>query len=125
MKPYSMELRRRVLADRDAGMPTSQVAARHEVSRAWVRRLVQRRRETGEIGPRQQKRHGPKPFLERHEVDLLEILRDQPDASLESISWQLMCRQPDYVSRDSVRKALKQLEAAGKIDSRVSRGNVA
>ena len=50
MGTYSMDLRTRVLADWDAGMKAEEVAAKYRVSRAWVHRLVQRRRETGEIG---------------------------------------------------------------------------
>ena len=52
MDAYPMELRRRVLADCDAGMNTLAVAIKHDVSPAWVRRLKQRRRESGEISPR-------------------------------------------------------------------------
>jgi transposase len=35
-------------------MDVYSVAAQYEVSRAWVHRLVQRRRETGSIAPRKQ-----------------------------------------------------------------------
>ena len=52
MQAYSMDLRKRVLADSDAGLPTKQVAEKYGVSRTWVRSLKQRRRETGEIAPR-------------------------------------------------------------------------
>jgi transposase len=55
MTPYSMDLHTRVLADCDAGLAAKEVAAKFRVSRSWVNRLVQRRRETGEVGPRQQK----------------------------------------------------------------------
>nr|MBA2301083.1 DUF4062 domain-containing protein [Acidobacteriota bacterium] len=54
MAAYSLDLRTRVLADWDAGLKGEDVAAKYRVSRAWVHRLVQRRRETGEIGPRRQ-----------------------------------------------------------------------
>ena len=51
MSAYSMDLRWRVLADCDAGLPTKQVALKYGVSRTWVRWLKQRRRETGNIEP--------------------------------------------------------------------------
>jgi len=54
MAPYSMDLRTRVLADCDAGLAAKEVAAKFRVSRSWVNRIVQRRRETGEVAPRQQ-----------------------------------------------------------------------
>ena len=54
MAPYSMDLRTRVLADCDAGVVSKEVATKFRVSRSWVNRIVQRRRETGEVGPRPQ-----------------------------------------------------------------------
>ena len=52
--PYSKDLRSRVLVDCDGGMAAKDVAVKFRVSRSWVNRLVQRRRETGEVTPRQQ-----------------------------------------------------------------------
>ena len=54
MAPYSMDLRTRVLREADAGIPSKEVAAKYAVSRAWVDRVKQRRRETGELTPRRQ-----------------------------------------------------------------------
>lgn len=54
MAPYSMDLRTRVVADRAAGLPAQEVASEFRVSVSWVNRLMQRRRETGEVGPRPQ-----------------------------------------------------------------------
>lgn len=47
-----MDLRERVLIDCDEGMGTTAVAAKYRVSPAWVRRLKQRRKATGETAPR-------------------------------------------------------------------------
>lgn len=52
MTPYSMDLRKRVLNDCDAGVGTKAVAAKYSVSASWVRRLKQRRREDGSLTPR-------------------------------------------------------------------------
>ena len=62
MRAYSMDLRERVLLESDAGVSAAAVAANYHVSASWVRRLKQRRRETGEIAPRAQ-RYGPRPVL--------------------------------------------------------------
>src|ERR1043166_7532738 len=88
MKPYSMDLRERVLADCDEGMPTSEVAAKYRVSPAWVRRLKQRRRATGETAPRTQ-RHGPKPSWESYSERLKEAIGEKPDSTLEELKSRL------------------------------------
>src|SRR4051794_26368893 len=54
MAPYSMDLRKRVARAWDGGLDADAVAAKYDVSRAWVHRLVERRRETGSIAPRKQ-----------------------------------------------------------------------
>ena len=56
MAAYSMDLRTRVLQDNDDGMTSDAVAEKYRVSRSWVDRLKQRRRETGAIAPRRQTR---------------------------------------------------------------------
>ncbi len=45
--PYSMDLRERVAKAWDESGDADEIAATFQVSRAWVHRLIQRRRETG------------------------------------------------------------------------------
>ena len=104
MQPYSMDLRKRVLAACDAGLQTSEVAEKFEVSPAWVRRLKQRRRETGEIAPRQGKT-GPKPKLQDHTEELERLVEETPDATLEELRQQLNVA----VSVATICRALKAL----------------
>jgi transposase len=77
-----------VLTDCDAGLTTAQVAAKYTVSPAWVRRLKQRRRETGEVAPRAA-RHGPKPSWDGYADRLRDAVRRQPDATLEELRGRL------------------------------------
>jgi transposase len=86
MQAYSMDLRKRVLSDSDAGLRTKQVAEKYGVSRTWVRSLKQRRRETGEIAARIPK-CGRKPKIDRDK--LLEQVRLQPDATLAELRARL------------------------------------
>jgi transposase len=76
-----MDLRERVLADCDAGVGTGQVAAKYRVSASWVRRLKQRRRQTGEVAPRVA-RPGPKPSWDGYADRLRDAVRQTPDATL-------------------------------------------
>ena len=80
MRAYSMDLRTRVLAALDAGDPTAAVADRFAVSPAWVRRLAQRRRQTGEVTPRTRTPRAPK--LRAHHDRIRELLAAAPDRTL-------------------------------------------
>lgn len=81
MAPYSLDLRKRVLRAWDAGMDAQSVATKYEVSRAWVHRLVQRRRETGAITPRKQTKFRAR-VLAGQEARLSALITAQPDATL-------------------------------------------
>jgi transposase len=78
---YSMDLRTRVLKDADAGLSSKELAERYHVSRAWVDALKQRRRETGSIAPRPQRKFRQR-VLAGQEQRLAALVAAQPDATL-------------------------------------------
>jgi transposase len=80
-KPYSLDLRERVLKDCDSGMRSEDAAQKYSVSPSWVYDLRKKRRETGSIAPKKQ-RHGSKPKLEPYENEVRKLVADHPDATL-------------------------------------------
>jgi transposase len=84
--PYSQDLRDRVLAAGDRGLKTKQIAQTFAVSPAWVRRLKQRRRETGETSPRPM---GGATLIKIDRTLLADLVRRQPDATLEELRQRL------------------------------------
>lgn len=84
-KAYSMDLRERVAADHDAGLRTKAVAQKYSVSPAWVRRLIQQRRERGDLAPRTGG-HYPRKFCRER---LAQLVDQQPDATLAELREQL------------------------------------
>lgn len=84
-KAYSMDLRERVAADHDAPLGTKAIALKYSVSPAWVRRLIQQRRERGDLHPRTGG-HYPRKFCRNR---LRELVEQQPDATLAELRDQL------------------------------------
>lgn len=84
--PYSQDLRDRVLAAYDRGVPTQQIAEMFQVSKAWARRVKQRRREHGETMPR---RMGGPGVIKVDRTRLLELVREDPDATLPELRERL------------------------------------
>jgi len=99
---YSQDLRDRVLAACDRGMPTKEVAEVFAVSPAWVRRIKQRRRETGETSPR--KMGGPGP-IKIDRARLAELVAEQPDATLKELQDRIGVE----CSQSAICTALKKL----------------
>ena len=82
MAPYSMDLRQRVARAWDADPNAEAIAAKYEVSRAWVHRLIQRRRETGSLAPRKQTTFRRTALTEAEQTRLRGLITAQPDATL-------------------------------------------
>jgi transposase len=79
--PYSIDLRVRVAKAWDESGDADEVAATFSVSRAWVHRLIQRRRESGSIVPRKQTKFRSR-VLAGQEARLAALIAAQPDATL-------------------------------------------
>jgi transposase len=78
MAAISMDLRVRIFDARQSGDPTSEVAERFAVSPAFVRRLMQRYRDTGSLAPSTGRR-GPHPALADHTDRLRQLNAERPD----------------------------------------------
>jgi transposase len=83
---YSQDLRDRVIAARDRGMKTTPVAKLFGVSTAWVRRVMQRRRECGETGPRPS---GGVTVVKINMDRLRQLVEQQPDATIAQLHQRL------------------------------------
>jgi transposase len=77
-----MDLRKRVARAWDAGLDAESVAAKYDVSRAWVHRLIQRRRESGSLAPRPQTKFRRRALAEAEEQRLAALITARPDATL-------------------------------------------
>ena len=98
----SQDLRDRVIALRDQGHATSAVAELMGVSRSWVRRVMQVRRETGRTAAL------PRGGWRYQKVDperLAELAREQPDATAK----ELHARLGSICSVSAVDEALRRL----------------
>ena len=105
MAPYSIDLRERVLRAWDGGLDAEAVADKYEVSRAWVHRLVQRRRETGSIGPRKQTRFRRR-VLADQEGRLVALIAARPDATLAELREAL----PTAAALSTLWRAIERLQ---------------
>ena len=78
---YSMDLRKRVIQDAEAGVSSKLLAARYHVSLTWVNALKQRKRETGAIAPLQQTKFRRR-VLDGQDETLKALVLARPDATL-------------------------------------------
>ena len=106
MTPYSQDLRQRIVDTVQRGDGTvSQIAERFLVSVSFVTRLLQLHRTTGSVEPRPHGGGNPAVLTPEDLERLRELIREQPDATLEE------CRQHlgSSCSLTTISRALSQL----------------
>jgi len=125
MKALSLDLRERILTTYDKENGTrEQVARRFRVSLGMVKKLIQQRRHTGEIGSRRH-RCGRKPrILESHRSQMRAILKKKPDITLKELreAVALDCTLPaiHYVLEDMGLTYKKRLSMPANRSARMS-----
>ena len=118
MRPYSNDLRERVVASMESGRSARATAARFGVSVATAVRWAQRKRRTGEVTPGKVGGHRKLILLSEREW-LLARLAVKPDATLRGLVteldergvkasygalWRLLRREGMSVKKNSVRR---------------------
>lgn len=111
MKTYSDDLRERVVraCDEKRGKRT-EIAEFFNVSTAWIRRLLQRRRENGDFSARPRGGCKPAKFRGRKLDQLKALVDQQPDATLQ----ELLDRSGVDASIMAVHRALEKLGCSRK-----------
>src|SRR5262245_61131909 len=86
MRTLSLDLRERILTSYDKGEGTrEEIAYRYRVSLGMVKKLLQQRRRTGEIGARHH-HSGRKPMiLSTHQGQMRALLGKKPDLTLKEL----------------------------------------
>jgi transposase len=103
-RPYSQDLRSRIVSAVEAGATRRAAANQFAVSVSCAIKLVQRFRQTGSVEPGHR---GRKPFaLAEHEALLRELVAAQPDVTLDELTQELEGR-GIRVGRSSVNRFLK------------------
>ena len=120
MKPFSLDLRQRVLADYQAGLSFAELGRKYTTSAEWVRQFIRRFEATGEVAARPP-RIKKLPFHRRHEADLRAALATQSDLTLEGLRAKLGLD----VSIGTLWNALRALKISFKKNARGGRARAA
>lgn len=108
MKPYSVDLRERIVSAIEKGESSyRKTAQRFCVSKSYVQKLVAQKRTEGHVVPRKQ--GGSVSALMRHQLQLIEIVEKQPDATLAEYCELLFDTIGLWVSQSTMCRTLQKL----------------
>lgn len=109
MKPYSVDLRERVLAALERGMPRSEAVITFQVSLASLKRWFAARRDTGDLTPRPAT-GGPDPSITpQHDEELRAQVTAFPDATLAEHAQRWNAARGTSFSQWTVGRAIRRL----------------
>jgi transposase len=111
MEAYSMDLRKRIF--RAVTRPEAihqQVADRFDVSTAFIRRLLQRYRQTGSLASKTRTVKSTAKLQEPQQEQIKAFIQEQPDATLQELCDRLEQDQKISVSDSTMSRALAKLK---------------
>ena len=115
MKPYSLDLRQRIIDSHTKGEGSiRQLAKRYKVSPDCVRRLLKRYRETNSVAPLPSGGQKPPLLTAKHREQLLALVEAEPDATLVQLAARLEAQTQLTVSPRTISRALQQLNITRK-----------
>jgi len=110
MQAYSLDLRQRVVSAYENGVETIlEVAERFAVSDSFIKKLLRRKRTTGEIAPVGHRGGQPKRLSQRHRTWLLKTVLAQPDITLSDLSERLLSAHHISASVPTLSRELRAL----------------
>jgi len=110
MQAYSLDLRERVVSAYENGVETIlEVAERFEVSDSFIKKLLRRKRTTGEIAPIGHRGGQPKRLSGKHRKWLLKTVLAEPDITLGELRERLLAEQQIAASVSTLWRELRVL----------------
>jgi|SRR5689334_13118697 transposase len=108
MKPYSVDLRERVLAALDRGMARTKAISTFQVSRSTIKRWLAQRASVGHLRPGQATGR-PRTITKSDEALLRTQLTDMPDATIPEHTERFNADHPRPVSQGTLGRAIRRL----------------
>jgi len=110
MQAYSLDLRQRVVSAYENGVETiPEVAGRFQVSESFIKKLLARKRATGEIAPIGHRGGQRRRLSDKHRKWLLKTVLAEPDITLSSLQDRLLSEKSISVSVPTLSRELKGL----------------
>ena len=110
MQAYSLDLRERVVSAYENGVETIlEVAERFEVSDSFIKKLLRRKRASGEIAPVGHRGGQPKRLSEKHRKWLLKTVLAAPDITLNDLRERLLAEHQIAASVPTLSRELHRL----------------
>jgi len=111
MKPYSLDLRRKIIKTYEAeAISQRKLAKRFSVAPSFIQKLIKQYRETDSVAPKVRTQQTTPKLKDEHLATLHRLVAERNDATLEELRYLLAVETGVDVSRSTVDRALDKLD---------------
>lgn len=110
MKPYSIDLRQKIIDVYNQGnISQRQLARQFRVALSFIQKLVKQYKETGSVAPKVRRQQTPTKLTDEHLEVLRNLVAENQQATLQQLKTELALRTGVTVSISTVHRMLRRL----------------
>lgn len=110
MKPYSIDLRQKIIDVYNQGnISQRQLARQFRVALSFIQKLVKQYKETGSVAPKMRRQQTPTKLTDEHLEILRNLVAENQQATLQELKTELALRTGVTVSISTVHRMLRRL----------------
>jgi len=110
MKPYSVDLRQKIIdIYAEGNVSQRQLARQFRVALSFIQKLLKQYKETGNIAPKVRRKQTPIKLTDEQLQILKDLVQEKPQATLEYLREELAARTGVTISISTVHRMLRRL----------------
>lgn len=122
MKPYSVDLRQKIIDVYNQGnISQRQLARQFRVALSFIQKLVKQYKETGSVAPKMRRQQTPTKLTDEHLEILRNLVAENQQATLQELKTELALRTGVTISISTVHRMLRRLNLSRPKKSQVAK----
>ncbi len=122
MKPYSVDLRQKIIdVYKEGNVSQRQLARQFRVALSFIQKLIKQYKETGNIAPKVRTKQTPTKLTDEQLQFLKELVAENPEATLQELRQKLAATTGVTISLSTVHRMLRRIDLFTKKSSKMAK----
>jgi transposase len=122
MKPYSVDLRQKIIdVYKEGNVSQRQLARQFRVALSFIQKLIKQYKETGNIAPKVRTKQTPTKLTDEQLQVLKELVAENPEATLQELREKLAAIAGVTISISTVHRMLRRIDLFTKKNSKMAK----
>ncbi len=122
MKPYSVDLRQKIIdVYQEGNVSQRQLARQFRVALSFIQKLIKQYKETGNIAPQVRTKQTPTKLTDEQLQFFKELVAENPEATLQELRQKLAATTGVTISLSTVHRMLRRIDLFTKKSSKMAK----